>query len=758
MNDYTGKVLFNNWKLPEKAYPLGSGSFGEVYRLEPCIEGIEPTALKIISIPHSESEYRMALNRMGSSEEEVQQEYRSSLDALINEVKMMISVNGFTNVVGCLAFKVEEHTDCFGWDVLIQMELLESLDTYFRRKGYITNHDVIQLGIDVCTALDICEAKNIIHRDIKPENIMLKEVNGKAYYKLGDFGVARILSKAGTMTAAGTPEYMAPELLLGRSGDHRVDIYSLGLVLYRLLNANRPPFVPDYPAEVTNEASIAARNRVFIGEAKPEPIYTRGTELAGIVLKACEHDKDARYVNAAEMREALQRVQAQSASAKILVVPPCGEYIPSELHFILRIKGNRETLPADGKVHSISGFTTNVREHGISVSLKEKCVAQAKGKAPGIYPMGLSKESFEIQVKEHALILDDVIVEDGALELTKAHKGKSTVKTKPKDKKKWTKKLGIFLACVLLAAVAICVVGLLSSGTSSLPNVSEEFLKINSDGSVGIKYGAKPPKVVEIPTQIHGHTVTSIANQGFYTQERITAVTIPERVSSIGGYAFSDCAKLITINIPAAVTTIGGYAFKGCVSLKELQLPDSVTDLGTNMFMNCTALEKLGLPQNLTTIPDGFAENAKALKEITFPTGLREIGYGAFYDTGFTSLELPEGLETIGYSAFSRTEIESLQLPLSVKSVGDLAFSDSKNLKTLYLLNANAEIRSTAFSGCDALESVFFAGTEEEWIALGITVPYSCTVVFEYSFEDDALKEESDPSGEAISMEDELAS
>lgn len=129
---------------------------------------------------------------------------------------------------------------------MIRMELLTPLNEYTREKGTWGKDEVIHLGIDICKALEICQKYDIIHRDIKPENIFVADYGN---FKLGDFGIARIASQtSGASTRAGTNAYMAPEIYRGEHYGKTVDLYSLGLVLYRLLNDNRLPFMPQYPA------------------------------------------------------------------------------------------------------------------------------------------------------------------------------------------------------------------------------------------------------------------------------------------------------------------------------------------------------------------------------------------------------------------------------------------------------------------------------------------------------------------------------
>ena len=124
------------------------------------------------------------------------------------------------------------------------MELLTSLLDY-SEEHEITEQTVIKLGTDILTALEVCQKYHVVHRDIKPENIF---VSATGDFKLGDFGIARTIEKTTFgMSKKGTYPYMAPEIYQGKESDILVDMYSLGLVMYRMLNDNRLPFFPGIP-------------------------------------------------------------------------------------------------------------------------------------------------------------------------------------------------------------------------------------------------------------------------------------------------------------------------------------------------------------------------------------------------------------------------------------------------------------------------------------------------------------------------------
>nr|MBQ6242793.1 leucine-rich repeat protein [Lachnospiraceae bacterium] len=137
-------------------------------------------------------------------------------------------------------------------------------------------------------------------------------IDPEGHFKLGDFGIARQLElTTGAYTRVGTPFYSAPEVAEGKRYDRRADIYSLGLVMYRLLNGGRLPFMPEKrlmtPADRRN-----ALERRLSGEAIPAPVNA-SESLAATVVKACAPKAGNRYENAAAFREALEAVQREAA-------------------------------------------------------------------------------------------------------------------------------------------------------------------------------------------------------------------------------------------------------------------------------------------------------------------------------------------------------------------------------------------------------------------------------------------------------------
>ena len=306
-----GSVVFNNWTIKKK---LGEGSFGKVFEAEREDFGeVYKSALKVITVPQNDSEYE-SLMEEGMSEGQARDYFKSVVEDISREIAIMSRLKGTGNIVSLEDHAAFEHSDKRGWDILIRMELLNPL-LPFTYEHPMARRDIIKLGIDICRALELCQKYNIIHRDIKPENIFVSD-NGD--YKLGDFGIARTIEKTMSgLSKKGTYNYMAPEIYRGGEYGFSVDTYSLGIVLYRMLNRNRVPFLPPPPEPITyhnREASLARR---MSGEKIPDPFYGEG-RLGEIVLKACAFDPKDRYSSPSDMREELEAILYDENDAKLI--------------------------------------------------------------------------------------------------------------------------------------------------------------------------------------------------------------------------------------------------------------------------------------------------------------------------------------------------------------------------------------------------------------------------------------------------------
>ena len=313
--------FFGEWRI--KRF-IGAGSYGRVFEIERRDEfdTVYTGALKAVTIPASQGELDEILAD-GMDMNGASTYFRDYVKELNREIALMSKLKGHSNIVSYEDHKMFPHEDGVGWDILIRMELLTPITSYLKQNHTFTRREVIQLGMDLCKALEICQRYNIIHRDIKPANIFISETED---FKLGDFGVARIASAStGASTRAGTVNYMAPEVFRGEKYTSNVDIYSLGLVMYQLLNNNRMPLYPPYPQPITPSSRERAQAQRLSGAALPPPANAEG-RLAEIVLKACAPDPAQRYDSPTVMRQALEAILYTEGEAKMIY--PEGDTVP----------------------------------------------------------------------------------------------------------------------------------------------------------------------------------------------------------------------------------------------------------------------------------------------------------------------------------------------------------------------------------------------------------------------------------------------
>jgi len=281
---------------------IGKGGFGAVYEIRRSIFGEEEkAALKVISIPQSECEIE-DLYSEGYDRQGVADIYEQHLKNIVSEYTLARKISECKNVVFCEDVRYEPQSNGVGWNVFIKMELLTPLGKAF--VAPLSEEMVCKLGMDLCNALDVCKKQGILHRDVKPQNIFVSE---KGDFKLGDFGIAKAAEKTKGGTKIGTYKYMAPEVYNNEPYGSAADIYSLGLVLYWLLNERRMPFLPMPPVTPSFTDEEDAKLRRFRGEPLPPP-KNGSPALQKVVMKACAFRPADRYADAGQMLAALKAV------------------------------------------------------------------------------------------------------------------------------------------------------------------------------------------------------------------------------------------------------------------------------------------------------------------------------------------------------------------------------------------------------------------------------------------------------------------
>jgi serine/threonine-protein kinase len=186
----------------------------------------------------------------------------------------------------------------------------ENLKEIIRKRGALTPTETVNIGIQVCAALEHAHSKGIIHRDIKPHNIL---VTPSGRVKVTDFGLARFLSvPSATMTQSGTVmgsvHYFSPEQAQGEEANVQSDIYSLGAVLYEAISGH-------VPYQGDNPVSIALKHL----QGEPPSLRSENPsvpqQLEQIIFKAMAREQRMRFASAKEMQLALSQGYSEKLSA-----------------------------------------------------------------------------------------------------------------------------------------------------------------------------------------------------------------------------------------------------------------------------------------------------------------------------------------------------------------------------------------------------------------------------------------------------------
>lgn len=288
------QLVFAGWKIGKE---IGRGAFATVYELR---KGNMLRALKVVTL----------LSDLEGTEEEIESQLANKMEAASNEIEVNHRVSGHTNVVNYQEYEFvivwnEEHTRKEGLLLYIMMERMEeTLQQEIRKGTRFSEEQVIKMGKDIVTALKVCHEQRILHRDIKPANIFIADHDT---YKLGDFGISKVLGdNTVAFTHTGTQAYVAPEQWNSLPYGKAADIYSVGLILYQLLNENHLPFAD----EGLTADSVGRRLK---GETFPEPL-NGSKKLKAIVMKACSYKASDRYQNADEMLQDLENLQGGNDS------------------------------------------------------------------------------------------------------------------------------------------------------------------------------------------------------------------------------------------------------------------------------------------------------------------------------------------------------------------------------------------------------------------------------------------------------------
>lgn len=559
---------------------LGEGSYGGVYQLTRTLPNgkQENAALKKLSVPRNNEEIRV-LQAQSFSAERISAYFKSQVKKLVNEYLFMQQLSAYPNVVSCQDIQYCGRADGIGWDIYIRMELLTPLKKTVT--GEYNEYQVLRLGLNMCRALQACEARNIIHRDIKPENIL---VSDRGSYKLGDFGIAKVSEKTESGTLAGTNGYMAPEVANRQRYGREVDIYSLGLVLYWMMNENTLPFLPLPPQIPSSEQREAAVTQRLSGTPLPPPV-NGSPALKRAVLHACAFDPAQRYRSANEFGAVLLYIRKNkkaTSSDEILqelgmtreMLTAAPEHRPERIQ--------EKPQKTEDKVEKHPGRKKWVALLGTAMLLCllgcGALLAFRSGNAPEPLPTMSTMEQME---------------------------------TEP-------------------------------PAEETLPPTQPPQYSVSSDedGVVLTQWLDTAAEEIYVPGEVDGCLVTAIGVEAFSGCVAVKQVFLPDGITAIGESAFAGCKQLEEIRFPESLVTVGDAAFRGCAALSAVEIPGGVRSLGAEAFSGCGSLTGIDLPETLERIGEYAFQNCGSLLGADIPESVREIGNGAFSDSGLLHVTL----------------------------------------------------------------------------------------------------------------------
>ncbi len=674
--------VFGKWYITKQ---LGAGSYGKVFEIQrtDALDGtVYRGALKAITIPSSPEELQSVLDEDGLDRQGASSYFRETVVALNREIALMNKVKGHSNIVSYEDHDVIEHTDGIGWDILIRMELLTPISQYFKQFDTIPRQAVLRLGIDLCRALEVCEKYSIIHRDIKPANIFISDTGD---FKLGDFGVARTASAStGASTFAGTVNYMAPEVFRREKYTASVDTYSLGLVMYQLLNANRMPFYPPYPQPLTALAKERAHDRRLAGEPLPDPVNASGP-LADILRKACAPAPADRFASPTEMRLALEavlrgasdaapvpdagdatvraaapaaEVPAADAAATVSAAPKAPE-TPDAADETTRLPFGQQpaaqpTAPAKAPAPKAEDETVFLFAQQEQQRREAEAAARkAEEDARRAEEQRKAEEARAAAAKEQAQRAEQerkAREAEEAARKAEQEKAEAAETPAPAGEKKISRRkmLGVIGGAAALAVLGGGGYTLYSSSPVEEGTCGDDLTwKLSNNGTLtiaGVGMMTNPdvlaPLHLRVKKLVLKDGVTSISASAFRTYTHLTSVKLPDSVAYIGNQAFKFCVELSSITLPSSTKSVRIETFCRCSKLASVTLPYGVTMIESRAFANCTALESIQFPVSLSQIGAWAFSNCEKLSSVKIPESVTSISNGAFSGCALTSVTL----------------------------------------------------------------------------------------------------------------------
>ena len=270
--------------------------------------------LKHISVPESQKQVEaLRFTGAASDDEEAQAYYQQLASDYQTELEKMQTLSGSPNLDCFRSYEIKPKEEGIGFDVFLLAEYRSTLERYLADTP-MTQSGAVNLAIDLCSALADLRSAGLIHRDVTPSNIYL---GTQGHFMLGDLGVTEIEGlKFCSMPEQLLSPYSAPELFdLIANVNQTIDLYAVGLILYRIYNGNHAPFEDE-----RTSAKAADRMRIT-GQELPAPMFA-DYEMAEIIRKACAFQPEDRFQTPEEMKQAFVDYMMRNQAGDEPIIPP----------------------------------------------------------------------------------------------------------------------------------------------------------------------------------------------------------------------------------------------------------------------------------------------------------------------------------------------------------------------------------------------------------------------------------------------------
>jgi hypothetical protein len=540
----------------------------------------------------------------------------------------------------------------------LAMEFLagEPLNERLQRDRKLPLPEVLRIGREIAEGLEAAHASGLVHRDVKPANVWLEAPRGRV--KILDFGLARVAAQDDGLTQQGailgTPAYMAPEQVRGEAVDGRCDLFSLGVVLYRLCTGEQPFKGRDTVSTLTEVATHQPPAPARLNPDVPP-------ELSGLVMRLLEKDAGRRPASAGEVAEALRNLEERWGREDTV------QFKPEQPAARARTGRKRQLLVLAASV--------------------------------ALVPLGwLAAVVLRVETANGTLV-----VEMNDAEAEARIKGGKLILTGPDDKIRYTLSPGERNKQIDAGTYKVRV-----EGADGLTLDTPEFT-LRKGGKVVVRVTAAPGAVAEKsnPDRTAAEWVLSVGGIVLVNGEdrgiggaadllpkvfRLTGVILDRTNMDDAGLAhLKDCKGLTQLHLNNTKLSDAGLAhFKDWTKLTHLGLGGTqVSDTGLAYFKDCKGLVVLGLDG--MKISDAGLANFKDCKGLTFlkliGTKVGDVGLANFKDCkALTYLGL-DGTQVSDAGLAPFKDCKSLTaLDLSGTQVGDAGLAHFKDCKGLTFL------------------------------------------------------------------------